>query len=324
MRNQLTSIMAIAVSLIALAYALLPSADNDSDLPTIDSVQDLVNESLGRDYEVSGVVKDGSLFLLSIKYRGYSINNIYLREDKKRLIRSELVQSPKQAQLLASAKYSKDKTEYRNSIQKALSNEVSHLPETPLAKLNDVKNENRSEHKYITPPDLPRRTEVPDLTLLYKDLELSRYVSEREGTRVLYVFHDYRCPACKDAEAYLRSLSSDKNIEVRYVPVGALGPDSLALGAYVVDSGSMDERIHRSRRVRDEPLRVLDDINSKVVSLGKPTVLDVIKSFQLLKISDRGGTPTFVYLTKDGVRASTVGSTKKLGLIIDSIIPNSR
>ncbi len=283
-------------------------------LPDKEAVQALVDQAFGGKHKVVGIEPDGEMYRLDIGYHGYRISNIYLRADQETLVRAEVVTPPSALQSQANQKHAHDRETYRNSINEALA-KAGHKPNEADAEL-----QTNTAPKAVTPPILPRVNEAPDLSRLYQELKGSEFVIDGAGERVLYVFYDYACPACRQAAKYLHSLPSDLNLEVRHVPVGVLGPQSLALASYVIDSASMEERAERGKAAQSDPNKVLDDINAKKITLSDAAVTSAMKNFQHLQKAGRGGTPTFVYLTKNGVRASTANSESKLKEIIDKIV----
>lgn len=294
----------------------------EEQTPTRTSVadaQEVVMRTLGRDYAVVGIRQDGALSRLSIEHHGYSINNIYLREDGERLFRAEEVMPPSPTQRQAVESTAKARTAYRESIKDALASGTAANPPVPN-RVTPVP-ASRQPAK-IAPPALPRNTEAADIDALYKQLESRPFVRSSTGDRVLYVFDDYRCPACRDADAYLKKVASKRGIEVRHVPVSVLGPESLALAAYVLEPESMDERASRGDAARSDPMEILKAIQEKSIHVSESTLSEAMRNFQLLmNIGRGGGTPTFVYQTKHGARASTAGSESALSAILDSIPP---
>ncbi len=98
----------------------MPTGAQASAGPSIADVQKVVERTLGPDYAVVGVSQDGALSRLSIDFHGYSINNIYLREDGTRLFRAEQVVPPSATQRKAVESTAKARTAYRESIKDAL------------------------------------------------------------------------------------------------------------------------------------------------------------------------------------------------------------
>lgn len=295
----------------------MPTGVQASAEPSIADVQKVVERTLGPDYAVVGISQDGALSRLSINYHGYSINNIYLREDGTRLFRAEQVVPPSAAQRKAVESTAKARTAYRESIKDALASGAK--TDSPVPDQAQAATASR-EPARIAPPALPRNTEAADIDALYQQLESRPFVRSSTGDRILYVFDDYRCPACRDADAYLKKVASERGIEVRHVPVAVLGPESLALAAYVLEPDSMAERASRGEAARGNPMEILKAIQNKSITVSEATLSEAMRNFKLLmNIGRGGGTPTFVYQTKHGARASTAGSEAALSAILDSI-----
>lgn len=285
--------------------------------PSLVEVQEVVDRTLGPDYVVVGFSQDGALVHLSIEYHGYLIKNIYLREDRARLFRAEQVTPPTAAQRNVVESTAKARYEYRESIKDALADGHATIP--PAANPVPLETATTAPAR-ITPPALPRNTEAADIDALYQQLQSRPFVRSRAGDRVLYVFDDYRCPACRDADSYLKKVAEERGIEVRHVPVAVLGPESLALAAYILEPDSMAERVSRAEAARKNPLEILKAIQNKSIQVSDNTISEAMRNFQLLMSIARGaGTPTFVYQTKHGARASTAGSEAALSAILDSI-----
>lgn len=305
----------ILASCLALAIGGCEKASYEEQkmLPDREAVQALVHQAFGTKHKVVAIEPDGKMYRLYIGYHDYRIDNIYLRADKQTLMRAELVSPPSKLQSQANQKHASDREAYRDSVNEALA-KAGHKP-------SEANQKQRIEKiaEGVIPPVLPRVNDAPDLSKLYQDLKGAEFVIDGAGERVLYVFDDYACPACRQAAEYLHSLPPELNLEIRHVPVGVLGPQSLALASYVIDSPSMTEREERGKAVRLDVNKILDHINSKRIKLSDVAVTSAMKNFHHLQKAGRRGTPTFVYLTENGVRASTANSESKLRAIIDRI-----
>lgn len=284
--------------------------------PQIGEVQEVVNSTFGPEYQVKEIDQDGALYRLVLAYKGYSVDTIYLREDRKTLMRAETLPTSTSVAVRVAPNTDDARKAYHASIKRAM--EVAGNTKPPVQTVPTL-----NQVQLVQPPTLPREADAPDLPTIYESLHASRYVKATDGSKVLYMFDDFRCPGCRDAEAYLGVNASMHDVEVRYLPVSVLGPDSQALAAYVLESDVMLQRAERARLARSEPSKVLSKIKAGEVPLSKEAIKATLENFQHLLKSDRGGTPTFIYLTKDGVRASTVASEQRLGEILGSIVPSN-
>lgn len=170
---------------------------------------------------------------------------------------------------------------------------------------------------------LPRYNTAVDHAALYAETTNSAWISEGSGPKVLYVFYDLRCPACSEVHSYLQQPIADGDIQVRYVPVGALGPESLLLATLAIAGENNDARLQRLARLM-QPI----DLNATPYRETPEAVLQqarlhALKNFGILVKTKRPATPTFAYMTSGGPRISVVSSKSDLMKLIGSIQPNS-
>ncbi len=318
----------------AFGYAVCSGVNHERGAragASIPEAQAVVTSILGPDYVVVGSTPDGPLALLSINYAGYRIDNIYLREDGIRLFRAEEVISQTEDESRTLALAASGRTAYRNSINAALAKDGEHEQPTSTAKPPEQLHyapspvapapqggEALSRAKSIEPPTLPRKADVADIDSIYRELATRRYVRSSEGSRILYVFDDYLCPACREASNFLNAQAAQRGIEVRHIPVSVIGPKSLALAAYVMTPEDMADRVKRGEDARDNPKEILEKIDSKSIKIPESRVSDALVNFSLF-MKLKSGTPTFVYQTKQGAMASTATSAESLSDILDSI-----
>jgi protein-disulfide isomerase len=128
----------------------------------------------------------------------------------------------------------------------------------------------------------------PDYTAVLKELEDSHYFTTHDikANRQLYVFHDANCGYCKRAWGALMPYKHLKGVEVRWIPVGTRGKDSMIKASALLSSS--------------EPVKLQDDfdnnyrLSEKEVSSASDKGQAAVDNTRLFKFLRLDGTPSFV------------------------------
>lgn len=68
-------------------------------------------------------------------------------------------------------------------------------------------------------------------------LPTTTWIGEGDGQKIVYFFFDPNCPHCNEAYAHLKPiLAVDRDIQMRYVPMGVLLPSSAGKAAAIMQS----------------------------------------------------------------------------------------
>ena len=136
---------------------------------------------------------------------------------------------------------------------------------------------------------------IPDLELSHTlpQIEKAAYFEthDKNAKRQLYVLHDANCGYCKKAWATIMQYEHQKGTSVRWVPVGALGKNSMEKAAALIHSGA--------------PVKLQNDfdrgytLSAKDKKESSESGRKAVKNTQLLKLLRITGTPGMI-LVEDG------------------------
>lgn len=131
---------------------------------------------------------------------------------------------------------------------------------------------------------------IPELDLSHTlpQIEKSAYFEthDKSAKRQLYVLHDANCGYCKRAWKTIMQYEHQKGTAVRWIPVGALGKDSMEKAAALIQS--------------DTPIKLQNDFDRGYTLSEKDRVVSskmgqkAIKNTQLLKFLRVTGTPGMI------------------------------
>lgn len=170
---------------------------------------------------------------------------------------------------------------------------------------------------------LPRNNTVTDIAALFSEIEKSDWISEGNSNSVLYIFYDLRCPACAEVHRYLKDPIENNRVQVRYIPVGALGPESLYQASLAMAGEDNASRLHRLNTLMKPVPSDATPFKGTPENLLKQSQLKALKNFNLLVKSKRPATPTFAYMTSAGPVISVITNKQDLMQLIGTISPSS-
>lgn len=167
---------------------------------------------------------------------------------------------------------------------------------------------------------LPRNNSIADKNALFQEIQKSNFIFAGENKKILYVFFDVNCGACKEVQNILTPYTDKDMLQVRYMPVGAIGPDSQAKASIILAQQDNKARLDLMNKYLNikkgetfPEIKVSDGLKQK-------GYIASLQNFKLLLDSKRVATPTFAYMTKNGPTISVLRSKKALHDAINSII----
>lgn len=194
-----------------------------------------------------------------------------------------------------------------------------HLAQATAAKRQHLQSVATGQNA-LTTAQLPSVNNVVDKESLYQQIEQAEWIAEGDSPRVLYVFFDFLCSACQEVHGYLGDYIKNGDVQVRYVPVGALGAESSARATLALVPTDNKFRLKLMQKLmRPDPLEKL--IDSPPPDAAKQSAyVASLKNFKLLIDTKRVATPTFAYKTAAGAMISLISTRKELKDLIDSIV----
>ena len=167
---------------------------------------------------------------------------------------------------------------------------------------------------------LPRNNTVVDKQSLYKKIQTSNWISSGDNSKILYVFYDFRCPACADVHTHLDEYVKNDAVQVRYIPVGALGPESLVRASLSLIPKNNETRLKlMSELAKPEPIETLLTVAPSQEELQEGHRA-TMQNFKLLMDTQRIATPTFAYQTSEGPQIAILTSKQQLDEVIQNIV----
>lgn len=133
----------------------------------------------------------------------------------------------------------------------------------------------------------------PDYTSAVPALETSAgfLTHDKDADRTMYVLHDANCPYCKRAFDQIMSKDHKPGVKVKWIPVAALGQNSLQKGAALlssIDPVLMQRDFDKGRELNKLEIGGAKKYNQKVSDNTK-----------LLGLIGASGTPAMVVVNKD-------------------------
>lgn len=156
----------------------------------------------------------------------------------------------------------------------------------------------------LTPDYAKKYLPEPSFDGIVEKLSESKFISthDKKSNRQIYVIHDANCPYCKKAHETIMEQEFTAKAGVRWVPVAALGQDSLEMGAVLLNSKN--------------PMKLQDDFNKgyhpteKEINSSKDNYQDVMNNTKLMKFLRIQGTPAFV-VVEDGKVQKIIGGFQR-------------
>lgn len=166
---------------------------------------------------------------------------------------------------------------------------------------------------------LPRNNNIADKSTLFKEIEKSNFISSGISKKILYVFFDVNCDACKEVQKILMPYTNKDLLQVRYIPVGAIGPDSQIKATAILAQPNNETRLDLMNKfLHTKNGEELPDIKISEEQKQKGYIAS-LQNFKLLLDSKRVATPTFAYMTKNRPTISVLRSKNALHNAINSI-----
>lgn len=213
-----------------------------------------------------------------------------------------------------------------NKRKQKQANEDINEPELLLAQAKEI--QEREQKKSFSspessplPPKLPKFNTVANNDSLYADITESNWIADGEHENVMYVFYDFQCPACRAAHHVLDKFVLENKVEVRYIPVGALGQTSqrLAMRSLLYKDKENQLKAFKALAGTGQSMEFPKD-KDKIDAANK----EAFYNMSLLLKNKVAATPTFAYMSKAGPQIKTVSSAEELIDAVNSIVPTNQ
>jgi hypothetical protein len=170
----------------------------------------------------------------------------------------------------------------------------------------------------------PKINTLIDKDQLYADIEANKgWIARGNAPKVLYVFYDFNCPACREVERYLDEYVASGKAQIRYVPVGMLGEDSLARATFSLVPTDNTHRLKMLKLMQERrPLAELIPQGPSKEDQDRGYRL-AMNNLKLLVSTRRTATPGFIYKTATGPMFSFINSKRDLDALVDQIVPTA-
>lgn len=240
-----------------------------------------------------------------------------------------------QSRAVMNGQLAQSKEKMREKISKALSqtrnrNEIQHVTETAVKQRiteSTKANRNHIDRLVETPTSvtpstasLPRYNTVVDTEALFSRIENANWISSGTNKKILYVFFDFRCSACIEVHKYLEEHIKNNEAQIRYLPVGALGQESLNRASLSLIPKSNDARLRlMDLLAQPQPIDALLSVKPSLIESQRGT-LAALSNFKLLLETKLIATPTFAYRTADGPQIRVLTSRDQISHVINIIV----
>lgn len=147
----------------------------------------------------------------------------------------------------------------------------------------------------LTPGFAEKYIPEADLGNVVEKLANSSYFESHDvkSKNQLYVFHDPNCGYCKKAWETIMPYEHKKGTAVRWIPVGALGKDSVEKSAALLNADDPEKlQVDFSRGYR---------LSDKQIKETSSKTQDVINNSKLMSFLRLSGTPSMVYVENNKV-----------------------
>lgn len=153
---------------------------------------------------------------------------------------------------------------------------------------------------------LPRNNTVLDKKRVLSQIENSTWIQEGTSKKIMYIFMDFRCPACKKAHKYIEQPLANGEFTARYIPVGALGEMSSILASLSLVPDTNEKRLAQSKNF-------LNAASDGDILFVKPTQteldeakLKAVNNLKALVATKKVATPMFAFNTDEGPVITTL------------------
>ncbi len=260
----------------------------------------------------------GTLHIEAVESDGGGARELYMLPDQQHLIEGTLYSPYLPRPTLLSPRQASD--DNRHAAQDTLRRALSTGPvEQPAPAMATSGAEQATPSASVATAPLPAVNQVVDREALYGHIEKADWIAEGDSNKVLYVFFDFRCPACREVHGHLQDYIQRGEVEVRYLPVGALGDESAERASLSLVPTDNNFRLKLMKKLmRPDDLDDLIETPPPAQDKRRGQIA-ALKNFKILIDTQRVATPTFAYRTANGARISQITSVKELQVLIDEI-----
>jgi thiol:disulfide interchange protein DsbG len=170
--------------------------------------------------------------------------------------------------------------------------QLKRLQGTPDPALTDLSNAPSQKSETMSMPKVQGQvSNLPKSELFFADVMRTSYFRMgKTGAKTIYTFIDPRCPHCKNFIGALLPELDKGTLAIEIIPVGALTPESPAMGAYLLNAPDAPGRMRRLMSGDDQAVPTDKGYDTSKVQAN----LDVMLKWQF------DGTPVTTYRAKDG------------------------
>jgi thiol:disulfide interchange protein DsbG len=155
-------------------------------------------------------------------------------------------------------------------------------------------------------------------------LSTTTWIADGDGQKIVYFFFDPNCPHCNEAYEQMKPiLAADRDIQMRYVPMGVLLPSSAGKAAAIMQSADPLAAYHRMEEGYGFSAHgdggAIDP--AKVIAPATQKALDA--NYAILKNNHIPGMPLIVFQGDDGKPFMLFGtrSTEFYGKLLSHVAP---
>lgn len=174
-----------------------------------------------------------------------------------------------------------------------------------------------------TPARSPFLHDANELNEHYSRLKNLNHFSWGTGNKVLFVFVDLNCPACRQAHSAIEKNINQDEVTIYYIPVGILGQDSEVKASLVLAPNENDDRIEAFDYLfqKAKASELVDiSVDRALVDQGWQRYKENTLAFLNLP---RPVTPTFAVMSEQGPVIRPAVNASQIQSMIDMAITNN-
>lgn len=141
------------------------------------------------------------------------------------------------------------------------------------------------------------------------ELPSTTWIGEGDGQKIVYFFFDPNCPHCHEAyESMKPVLAADRDVQMRYVPMGVLLPSSAGKAAAIMQSADPLAAYHRMEEGYGFSAQGDGGAIEPVKDITPATQKALDANYAILKKNHIPGMPLIVFQGDDGKPFMMFGS----------------
>lgn len=133
------------------------------------------------------------------------------------------------------------------------------------------------------------------------ELTTTTWIGQGDGQKIVYFFFDPNCPHCNEAYERIKPiLAADKDIQMRYVPMGVLLPSSAGKAAAIMQSADPLAAYHRMEEGYGFSSQGDGGAIEPIKDISPATQKALVANYAILKNNHIPGMPLIVFQGDDG------------------------